>query len=118
MSILTIRAHKRFAVCRTASLRKPDKRSDQQALLIELSLLGCRVSNLDPRAFALEQEVSLRVDGAQPLDARVRWLGDGTVGLRFLRPLRSAALDQLVRLCRGEGEAPVPVHVPIASYAT
>lgn len=100
MSVLVIRAHKRFAVCRRARLRKPGRRFEE-GLLIELSLDGCRVSNLSGVAFALDQQVVLRIDGAQPLDARVRWLGaGGTAGLRFLRPLHVPALDQLIRLCR------------------
>ncbi len=100
MSVLVIRAHKRFAVCRKARLRRPGKRFED-GLLIELSLDGCRVSSLAPASFALDQTVTLRIDGAeQPLEARVRWLGDGMAGLRFLRPLHAAALDGLIRLCR------------------
>ena len=101
MSVLVIRAHKRFAVRRKARLDRSGKRAEE-GLLIELSLDGCRISNLAPEAFALDQTVTLRVDGAEPLDARIRWLNGGTIGLRFLRPLHTAALDQLIRLCRGE----------------
>lgn len=106
MSVLIIRAHKRFAVRRKARLRKAGKRAEE-GLLIELSLEGCRISNLTRDAFALDQEVILRIDGAKPpLEGRVRWQNDGTVGLRFLRPLHTAALDQLIRHCRE------PVVVP------
>lgn len=103
MSVLVIRAHRRFAVRRKARLRKPGRRFEE-GLLIELSLDGCRVSNLARDQFALDQQVVLRIEGADPLEARVRWLGDGagkkTAGLRFLRPLQASALDQLLRLCR------------------
>lgn len=108
MSVLVIRAHKRFAVCQKARLRKPGKRAEE-GLLIELSLDGCRVSNLASQAFTLDQQVIVRIDGAQPLEARIRWLGDGTsgrtAGLRFLQPLRAAALDELIRLCRSAPQA-------------
>lgn len=114
MSVLVIRAHKRFAVCRKARLRKPGRRFED-ALLIELSLDGCRLSKLGPHAFTLDQTVMLRIDGAlDPLEGRIRWLGaDGMVGLRFLRPLQAAALDRLIRCCRGEAEA-----LPAPSYGT
>ena len=114
VSVLIIRAHKRFAVCRKARLRRPGKKAEE-GLLIELSLEGCRISNLALQAFAIDQTVLLRVDGARTvLEGRVRWLGDGTVGLRFLRPLHAAALDQLIRLCRGEADGVSPLR----SYGT
>jgi hypothetical protein len=104
--VLIIRAHKRFAVCRPARLRKPGRRF-ADGLLIELSLDGCRLGNVAAAAgFALGDAVVLRIDGAAPLEARVRWLGEGTIGLRFDRPLHVAALDALIRLCRGEQDAP------------
>lgn len=110
MSVMVIRAHKRFAVCQKARLRKPGKRAEE-GLLIELSLDGCRISNLASHAFALDQTVTLRIEGAQPLEGRIRWLNDSTVGLRFLQPLRVAALDALIRLCRGEiAEAPLRAY--------
>lgn len=108
--MVTIRAHKRFAVCQKARLRKPGKRAEE-GLLIELSLDGCRISNLASETFALDQTVTLRIEGAQPVEARIRWLGDGTAGLRFLRPLHNAALDGLIRLCRGQaGDAPLRLY--------
>lgn len=110
MSVLTIRAHKRFAVCQKARLRKPGRRAEE-GLLIELSLEGCRISNLACETFTLGQTVTLRIEGAQLLEARIRWLGERTVGLRFVRPLHTAALDGLIRLCRGQpGEAPLRLY--------
>ena len=108
--MLTIRAHRRFAVCRKARLRKPGRRAEE-GLLIELSLDGCRISNVPCETFTLDQTVTMRIDGAQPVEARIRWLGDRTVGLRFVRPLHTAALDGLIRLCRGEtAEAPLRLY--------
>jgi hypothetical protein len=118
VSVLVIRAHKRFAVCRKARLRRPGRRAEE-GLLIELSLDGCRISSLAPQAFALDQQVKLRIEGAKPIEARIRWLGDsGTVGLRFVRPLHATALDQLIRLCRAPVPATDVADAPLRSYGT
>jgi hypothetical protein len=104
VSVLIIRAHKRFAVCRKVRLRKAGRRG-VDGLLIELSLDGCRVSHIAaPATFALGDALSLRLPGAAPLSARIRWLRDGAIGLRFERPLHNSALEALIRLCRGEAE--------------
>jgi hypothetical protein len=108
VSVLIIRAHKRFAVCRQAKLRKRG-RGFADGLLIELSLDGCRIGGVDAAAgFALDDTVVLRVAGAAPLEARIRWLNDTTIGLRFIQPLHVAALEALIRLCRGEQDPTVP----------
>lgn len=102
MSLLTIRAHKRFAVCSKVRLRKEGRRGID-GLLIELSLDGCRISHVGKAAsFALGDPLTLRLDGTAPIAARIRWLRDGTVGLRFERPLHIAGLQRLIELCRGE----------------
>ena len=49
--------------------------------------------------------LEMAVADAEPLAARVRWLGEGTVGLRFVAPLHVPALEGLIRLCRGESES-------------
>lgn len=107
MTVLTIRAHKRFAVCRKTRLRKSGKRG-AEALLIELSLDGCRIGQVGASEdFAIGDVLTLRVDGrAAPLEGRVRWLGEGVIGLRFTCPLHNAALEALIRLCRGENDPP------------
>lgn len=101
MSVLVIRAHKRFAVRSAARVSSNDKRA-RRGLLIELSLDGCRISNLGSEDFALNQLVTVKVDGFEPLDGHVRWSSDGVVGLRFATPLHIAGLDLLIRTCRGE----------------
>jgi len=116
VSVLVIRAHKRFAICRKVRLRKPGRRF-VDGLLIELSLDGCRVSGVGaPAALALGDAVVLRVGDADPLEARVRWLRDDTIGLRFERPLHVAALEALIRQCRGETAA--PAMPALRAYAT
>ena len=111
MSVFTIRAHKRFAVCRRVQLRKAGRRG-VEGLLIELSLDGCRISHVAaPDGFALEDCVRLRIAGAGPIEARVRWRGENVIGLRFARPLHLAALESLIQLCRSEDE-------PARAYGT
>ncbi|MCB2079259.1 MAG: hypothetical protein KDE55_16380 [Novosphingobium sp.] len=101
MNVLRIRAHKRFAVCRKVRLGMPAGRPTG-ALLIELSLAGCRISNVDTSRLAEGDTVSLRPAGIAPFEGTVRWLGDGTAGLRLVRPFHIDELDTLIRWCRGE----------------
>ncbi len=111
VSVFTIRTHKRFAVCRKVRLGKYRRRGID-GLLIELSLDGCRISHSAlPENFALEDTLVLRLEGTDPIPARVRWSREGTVGLIFAQPLHNTALESLVRLCRGVTE-------PVAAYGT
>jgi hypothetical protein len=101
VSLLTIRAHKRFAVCSKVRLRKAGRRGSD-GLLIELSLDGCRISHVGTSAsLALGDPLTLRLQGTAPIAARIRWLREGTIGLRFERPLHIADLQGLIELCRG-----------------
>lgn len=98
--MFTIRAHKRFAVCREVRLRQPRRRG-VDALLIELSLDGCRLSHAGmPAGIEPGDPMILRVPGSGPLEARVRWSREDSLGLRFERPLHAAALEALIELCR------------------
>ena len=112
MSILVIRQHARYAVCRKAQLARPDS-TPVNGLLVELSLHGCRLGNINDRHFTLEETVTLKIPGFDGLEGQVRWIGDGVVGLRFRSPFRAAALEQLIRACRGE----TPNDEPIRAYA-
>lgn len=105
MSILVIRTQKRYAVRRSARLRNAGVRA-QDGLLIEISLEGCRISNIDDRAFSVGQVATVGIDGFGDLEAHVRWAHDGFVGLRFLSPLHMPALDRLIGSCRAEAGAP------------
>lgn len=105
MSVLTIRAGKRFAVCAPAEVERPQGKV-VRALLIELSLEGCRIGNVAGEAFTVGEAVAISVDGAEPFQAEVRGLGQGTVGLRLTRPFHIAELGHLIATCRAEtGEA-------------
>jgi hypothetical protein len=111
VSVFTIRAHKRFAVCRKVRLGRKGRRQID-GLLIELSLDGCRISHAAASVdLALEDSIVLRVAGTEPIAARVRWLRDGSIGLRFVQPLHNAGLESLIRLCRTPAE-------PARAYGT
>ena len=99
MSVLVIRKHSRFALCHQASLRKEGGRT-RDALLIEVSLDGCRLSNLGKSQHQIGQRASVRIDGFGMVDGIVRGAKDGFVSLRFDRPLFTADLDRLIRTCR------------------
>lgn len=101
MSILVIRAHKRFAVCSAARVSATGTKA-QRGLLIELSLDGCRISNLAPGDYPVDQLLTVKVPRFEALDGYVRWSRDGVIGLRFAQPLHIPALDLLIRTCRGE----------------
>lgn len=102
--LLTIRAHKRYAVCSKVRVRQDGKRGID-GLLIELSLDGCRISNVGKAGgFALGDPLTVRVEGTAPIEGRVRWANESTVGLRFDRPLHIAGLQDLIQLCRGGGD--------------
>lgn len=118
MSILVIRTHKRFGVRRKASLRKPGSRA-LTGLLIELSLEGCRISNIDESAFSEGQPVTMRIEGFPPREAYVRWVRDHCVGLRLVAPLHIAELDHIVTTCRVPAPAPVLAEArPVRAYGT
>lgn len=112
VSILVIRQHARYGVCRKAQLARPDGRA-VSGLLVELSVHGCRLGNIDQSRFTLDETVTLEIPGFDGFEAQVRWVGGGVVGLRFRHPFHIAALERLIRACRGE----TPREAPMRAYA-
>ncbi|HEX7751317.1 MAG TPA: PilZ domain-containing protein [Novosphingobium sp.] len=103
-----MRSHKRFAIRQEARLRGASQRA-LRGLLIELSLDGCRIGNIDAGKFALGQSATILIDGFEPMEGYVRWAKDGCVGLRFRQPLHARALAALLNACRAPG-APRTAH--------
>lgn len=99
MNIRAIRQHQRFALRRKV-LAVRGRGRPAEGLLVELSLHGCRVSNLGHDRFALGSDVSVCLPGFEPLAGQVRWSQDGTIGLRFARPLAAAALAEMLSAAR------------------
>lgn len=104
MSVLGNRTARRFAVRSSARL-KPGRGKHVSGLLIELSLDGCRISNIDHARFAVGEVARIELDGFEPMDALVRWSQDGFVGLRFARALSNGLLETLLTSCRPQAAA-------------
>ncbi len=73
-------------------------------LLIEVSLEGCRISNVNSDMFAFDDCVDVEISGWKSFGACVRWQHDGMIGLRLMQPLHNGELIELVNLCRGGSE--------------
>ena len=99
MNVRAIRLHQRFAVRRRV-LAVRGRGRPVEGLLVELSLHGCRISGLGRHRFALGGPIRVLFEGFEPLDGEVRWLGEGTVGLRFVRPLTAAQLAERLSAAR------------------
>lgn len=103
MNVRAIRLHQRFAMRRRV-LALRGRGRPVEGLLVELSLHGCRVSGLGRHRFELGGTISVTMPGFDPMAGEVRWLRDGTVGLRFLSPLGSVELAAMIAAAR----APLP----------
>jgi hypothetical protein len=108
MTVLTIRAHKRYAVRQPVRLAKPD---DEPAggLMIELSSEGCRISNLGRRDYEIGEPVTVQVDDIA-LKGRIRWAHDGLAGVRLDRALFGHQLTDLISRGRGEDQAQLAIY--------
>lgn len=85
MTVLTIRAHKRYAVRQTVRLKTENGRP-VKGLMIELSTEGCRISNLGANAFTEGETVAVDC-GNRMLHGVIRWAHDGFAGVRLGKPL-------------------------------
>jgi len=103
MTVLTIRAHKRYAVRQPVNLAKPGGKP-VGGLLIELSSEGCRISNLGRPGFTIGEPVTVHID-EHKLHGRIRWTHDGIAGVRLDTALYPNQLGELVAL--GRGESPI-----------
>ena len=99
MNVRAIRLHQRFAVRRKV-LSVRGRGRPVEGLLVELSLNGCRVSGLGRHRFVMEGPIRVILPGFVPLEGKVRWLGEGTVGVRFVQPLTTAGLAELLSAAR------------------
>lgn len=99
MTVLTIRAHKRYAVRQQVRLAKSGDVA-AKGLLIELSSEGCRISNLGRRDYIIGEPVTVEL-GEVSLGGRIRWMHDGIAGVRLERPLYPSQLGELIALDRG-----------------
>lgn len=108
MAVLTIRAHRRYALRQPVRLAKPDE-TRAKGLLIELSSEGCRISNLKGATFAVGEPVAVHVEKIS-LPGRIRWAHDGIAGVRLDNALRTSQLAELIALGRNDTVSDIPLY--------
>ena len=95
MSVLTIRAHRRYALRMPSKLKCKDRKSTP-CLLIELSQHGARVSNLGPRELEVGESVALDTSCGKRLDGIIRWAHDGVAGIALGESLHLPDLAAMI----------------------
>ena len=106
MTVLTIRAHKRYATRQAVRLRA-DCAKPVDGLLIELSSEGVRISNLGAARLEIGQPITVQI-GDHDYHGLVRWAHDGLAGLRLDRALHAHEIAGLIELGRS---APEPLRL-------
>lgn len=109
MSVVVIPRHKRFAVRQHVKLRS-SRGKPLAALLVEISLEGCRVSPFGNEQLAADQTVTIEIDGFGDIEGRIFSASDKVLCIRFLRPIQGSALHKLVWSPHSEPE-PI-LHLP------
>jgi len=100
MTVLTIRAHRRYAVRQPVLLGKPGSKP-VSGLMIELSSEGVRISNLGRPGFTIGEPVTVELDDLK-LRGHIRWTHDGIAGVRLDTALFTSELSELIARGRGE----------------
>ncbi|WAT18134.1 PilZ domain-containing protein [Aurantiacibacter sp. MUD11] len=99
MSVLTIRAYKRYATRLPVELRRSSRKT-VQGLLIELSQQGARISNLDRGKYEAGDEVVIVTPTGLELEGTIRWAHDGLAGVRLGRSLHLPEMRDLLEMNR------------------
>ncbi|GAA0277372.1 hypothetical protein GCM10009127_17700 [Alteraurantiacibacter aestuarii] len=99
MSVLTIRAHKRYALRLPVEVVIPG-RKPARGLLIELSQQGARISNLGRRTYQPGDEVTVMTSCGKELPGTIRWAHDGLAGIMLARSMHLPELTQLLEANR------------------
>ena len=100
MTVLTIRANKRYAVRQPVQLGKPGAKPIS-GLMIELSSEGVRISNLGRPGLMIGEPVTVQI-GELKFHGKIRWTHDGIAGVRLDNALYSSQLGELIARGRGE----------------
>jgi PilZ domain-containing protein len=89
------RRSERVALNASVSLRRSGQ-LNYRVRIFDASLHGCRVEFVDrPK---LDEQLWVKFDGLQPLEAQVCWVEGFTVGVNFVQPIHPAVFDRLVRV--------------------
>ncbi|HYD24071.1 MAG TPA: PilZ domain-containing protein [Croceibacterium sp.] len=102
MTVLTIRAHRRYAVRQPVRLRKAGGRP-ASGLMIELSSEGIRISNLGRGEYSVGESVTVEIDELS-FGGRIRWAHDGIAGVRLDTALFASQVSDLIARGRGQDE--------------
>ena len=94
---LTPRRSERHALDAEVSLRRPRQLS-YRVRVFDASLHGCRVEFVERPAVA--EQLWVKFDGLQPLEAEVCWIQGFSAGVNFLQPIHPAVFDRLVTSLR------------------
>ena len=92
------RIHERVSVEGEVALRRAGK-MHFRVHVYDLSPEGCRAEFVDRPDF--NEQLWIKFDGMEALEANVRWIAGSSAGLRFARPLHAAVFDLLVARLRG-----------------
>ena len=95
MSVLTIRAHRRYALRMPAKLMQVGRKA-AKCLLIELSQHGARLSNLGARELVPGDEITLVTECGKHLAGTIRWAHDGRAGVSLDRSLHMPEMSELI----------------------
>lgn len=75
-------------------LRRRAGRNTYRVSVQDLSRHGCKLELLDPPV--VEERVWVRIEGLEPLEARICWIDGFALGVEFQKDLHPAVFDHLV----------------------
>src|SRR5215469_4466169 len=87
------RRSERVALDASVSLRRSGQ-LNYRVRIFDASLHGCRVEFVErPK---IDEQLWVKFDGLQPLEAEVCWVEGFAVGVNFAQPIHPAVFDRLV----------------------
>ena len=98
--MVPIQANRRFALREPVQLA-PEGADPGGALLIELSRVACRISNLGKMLLNPGDDVTLSGQPCQQMRGTVRWAHSGCAGIALAEPLSSPELLRILEVSRG-----------------
>ena len=98
---LSDRRSERVALNASVSLRRSGQ-LNYRVRIFDASLHGCRVEFVErPR---VDEQLWVKFDGLQPLEAEVCWVEGFSVGVNFAQPVHPAVFERLILGLRGHQE--------------
>lgn len=86
------RRSERVVLDASVGLRRPGQLS-YRVKVFDASLHGCRVEFVDRPQ--LDEQLWVKFDGLQALEAEVCWIDGFTAGVNFIQPIHPAVFDRL-----------------------